>query len=462
MTQKRNNYTLLILLTIGLFFSSEFFVGCAQIGSPTGGAKDSTAPVLIKAQPVDKATNFTGKEITFSFDEFIELADIQNNLLVSPSPKNNPSVNYKLRTVTVRLKDTLIPNTTYSINFGNAVKDINEGNILPNLTYVFSTGNTIDSLELSGTVTMAETGLVDSTLQVLLYKSTIDTLIKSRKPDYIAKLNGSGGFKFAYLAAGSYIIYALKDGDGNKYYNRSAEPFAFYNQPIILTGNKDSINLYAFAEEPARKETKRETLTKEKLKYSTSLNPDQDVLSPFKIIFNKALKKVNVDHFVLRDTSLKIVSKKLFELDSTKTTLSIAHNFVPGENYKIIINKDDIIDTVNASLTRNDTLSFKTQDAEEYGSLQIRFKNLDLSKKPLLQLLLQNEVILTQALTQAFYDKKLLKPGEYSIRIVYDMNGNGKWDTGNYSKKLQPEKSTALTQKITVRANWENESDIEL
>ena len=143
--------------------------GCASIIPPQGGPRDSLPPRLIKASPADSTRNFTGNRIAFSFYEFVDLQNIQENLLVSPSPKTNPLIESKLNTVTVRIKDSLEPNTTYSLNFGNAIKDYNEGNVMKEFTYTFSTGPYIDSLELHGKVILAENGRADSTLIVLLH-----------------------------------------------------------------------------------------------------------------------------------------------------------------------------------------------------------------------------------------------------------------------------------------------------
>src|ERR1700761_4741232 len=112
-------------------------VGCAQIGNPTGGPKDTLAPVLVNTHPAIFTTNFKANTITMSFDEYISLKDIQNNLLVSPYPKKNPTITFRNKTVTIKLRDSLKANTTYAINFGNALVDVHEGNIYKNLTYVF-------------------------------------------------------------------------------------------------------------------------------------------------------------------------------------------------------------------------------------------------------------------------------------------------------------------------------------
>jgi len=173
--------------------------GCANIIPPQGGPRDSIPPVLLKVTPGDSTRNFTGNKITFTFDEFIELQDIQGNLNVSPSPKINPVVDYKLNTVTVKLKDSLESNTTYSINFGNAIKDFNEGNPAKGLTYTFSTGKYIDSLELSGKVILAENGKIDTTLMIMLHTNPDDSAVVKDRPRYIVKLDGSGNFIFKNL-----------------------------------------------------------------------------------------------------------------------------------------------------------------------------------------------------------------------------------------------------------------------
>jgi len=186
-----------------IYFLSVTGSGCAQIGAPTGGPRDSIPPVLVSAYP---------NKITLVFDEYINVLEVQKNVIVSPYPKTFPVINFKLKEVSIKLKDTLLENTTYAINFGNAIVDNNENNPFKEFTYVFSTGNTIDSLKLSGKVLMAETGKPDSTLQALLYRNGNDSSVEQRKPNYIAKIDRNGIFTFTNLSEGVYKIYALKDG----------------------------------------------------------------------------------------------------------------------------------------------------------------------------------------------------------------------------------------------------------
>ena len=145
--------------------------GCAVMVPPTGGPRDTLPPVLVDAAPAHLTKNFSGNHIVLNFNEYVDLDNVQQNLLISPVPKITPVVDRKLRTVSIKLKDTLLDNTTYFFDFGKSIKDVNEGNILKNFNYTFSTGPYIDSLELGGKVILAETGGKDSTLIVILHKN---------------------------------------------------------------------------------------------------------------------------------------------------------------------------------------------------------------------------------------------------------------------------------------------------
>src|SRR3978361_444491 len=129
----------LLFFLLSIIFISKILVvisGCAQIISPAGGKRDSIPPVLLAANPPSGTTNFKGSRITLNFDEYIVIDQLRENLLVSPTPKLDPYVDFKLKTATIRWRDTLQPNTTYTIDLGNAIRDNNESNILRNFSYV--------------------------------------------------------------------------------------------------------------------------------------------------------------------------------------------------------------------------------------------------------------------------------------------------------------------------------------
>ncbi|MES2430078.1 MAG: Ig-like domain-containing domain [Bacteroidota bacterium] len=461
-------------LTLNIFHFSLFIfhffaiivlaTGCAQIGAPTGGAKDSIPPVLIKATPENGSINISNNKITLTFDEYIDVRDAQTNVLVSPYPKANPIIDYRLKTVTIRLKDTLLPNTTYSIDFGNAIRDNNEGNPFKNFTYVFSTGSTIDSLQLTGKVILAENGKIDTTMTAMLYKIGDDSMVQKRKPDYIARLNNEGEFVFKNLAAGSYNVYALKDGDGGKTYNSPIESFAFLNEPIILPQGDSVPVMYAYTEE---KDTKKSTSSPssaandKRLRYTTSINTSfQDLLSDLEINFSKPLKDLDKAKIILTDTNYKSVNYTLVP-DSIQKNITLKTKWVPDTDYKLIISKDAATDSAGNQIFKTDTLSFKTKGIADYGGLTIRFTNLGKSHQ-VLQFFQNDELKKSVPIVNAQWSDKLFPPGDYELRILYDTNNDGKWTPGNYSKKKQPEKVVTLDKRLAIKANWDNEREIQL
>jgi hypothetical protein len=234
--------SILIILKILVLIS-----GCANMIPPTGGPIDSLPPLLVKVTPPDSSRNFSNKTITFTFDEFIEDVQQQNpfqNVMISPNPLNPPIFESKLRTLTVKLKDTLEPNTTYHIDFGDVIKDVNERNVLRNFSYVFTTGDLLDTLQLSGNVVLAETGGIDTTMVVMLFKNGEDSAIINERARYITKLDGKGNFRFQYLPPATYYIYAM---DNSTRYSEQSF-FAFIDSAVQIKSGTQPITLYAFKE----------------------------------------------------------------------------------------------------------------------------------------------------------------------------------------------------------------------
>ena len=184
---------------LSIIVISFLAVSCGQQIPPTGGPRDTLPPKLMSALPDYKSTNFKSDKIILTFDEYVSLDNPFEKVTFSPIPKYNPIVESKLKTVTIKIKDTLEENTTFFIDFGGAVRDINENNILKNLSYTFSTGNYIDSAILGGKVYIAEKGITDSTLIVVLHRNMDDSAIAKEKPRYITKLKGDGSFLFSNL-----------------------------------------------------------------------------------------------------------------------------------------------------------------------------------------------------------------------------------------------------------------------
>lgn len=447
-----------------IIFSSVLSTGCAQVGMPTGGAKDTLAPKLIRAIPIDGSRNVTSNKIILEFDEYIDVADLQQNLLISPLQNRNPSIVASPRSITLKFRDTLLPNTTYNINFGNAVRDINENNVLQNLTYVFSTGSSLDSLTLKGRVIIAETGGFDSTMLVTLYRNAADSTVKKKKPNYIAKVNSDGTFNFSNLPPASFKIYALKDGDGGKTYNSLSETFAFLEDEVS-TLKEENITLLAYAEELPKENRSGSTakpVIDKKLRVSNNIQGSKDLLEPLEISFSNPIKIFDTTKIYLTDTLNNRITAVRYSTDSTAKKIIITTNWQPDAALVLVVDKDAVQDSSNAKLLKSDTTKFNTKRTEEYGKLTLRFNDIDLSKNPVLQFVSGESVKYAYPITSSTYTNTLFPPGEYTVRILYDNDKNGKWTPGNYSKKVQPEIVVALPQKLSVRADWDNEREINL
>ena len=213
---------------------------CARKGRPNGGLKDSLAPIMVIANPPYKSINFTSRKIKIAFDEYITIKNSTQQLVISPplkylpiiSPQGSPS-----KEITIKLIDTLQPNTTYTFNFGNSIEDHNEGNKLSSFKYVFSTGNYIDSLKTNGIVKDAFNTKFDKNITVLLYKvdsSYSDSIIYKKKPNYVRSTLDSTLFDITNIQKGKYVLIALKDASNNYLFNPKEDKIGFYHRLIDL------------------------------------------------------------------------------------------------------------------------------------------------------------------------------------------------------------------------------------
>ena len=461
------------LILLFLITKILVFTGCANIIPPTGGDRDSLPPLLLKVTPPDSTKGFNAKTITFTFDEYIDQPqDIFKNLIVSPNYSIQPSIENKLKTLIVRIKDPLEPNTTYYYNFGDAIKDINEGNVLHNLSYIFTTGDTFDTLQLSGKVLLAETGGIDSTLIVMLHKSGQDSAVANENPRYVTRVDGQGNFRFLYLPAGTFYIYALKDEGGKRYYGKSL--FAFADSAVEIKPDPPPVTLYAFAET----EDQRPTATlnfaggnrpgvkpdERRLKFSANLSGNtQDLLGDLNLNFEQPLRIFDSTKLRLSTDSAFNATPANWQMDSLNKKLTLKINWKENTRYHLILDKDFAEDSSGRKLLKTDTISFTTKKLADYGSLKISFTNIDLSKNPVLQFSQGGQVIKTFPLNSTELNQPLFNPGEYELSILYDENKNGHWDTGKFFEgKKQPELVKPLNKKITIRSNWDNEFEITL
>lgn len=444
---------------------------CANIIPPGGGPRDSLPPVLVNATPHDSTTNFNSNKITLTFDEYVTIDNQQENVVVSPNPKNPPVIEGHLRTVNIRLKDTLKPNTTYAIFFGNAIKDVNEGNSNKEFNYVFSTGPTIDDNTLSGNVVLAETGKLDTTLLVVLHKNLEDSAVVNERPDYYTKLDSKGNFTFRYLPKETFAIYVVPNSYTKRYAD-STDLFAFLNTPVT-TGDSTSIEpitLYAYREAEPKPRTSTTTTSSKNSKEKIPLrvtadiqNNQQDILNPLQLTFSNKLSSYDTAKFHFTDTNYVAVPNVSFSIDTSNTVISLSTKWPENTPYILIIDKDAVTDTSGANLAKNDTLNFVTKRLSDYGSVKLHFVNIDLAKNPVLQLVQSDKVVDSIPLTTNEWSSQLYNPGEYELRILYDDNKNGTWDPGHFfGYKRQPEIVVPIQRTLNIRANWNNEVDVNL
>ncbi len=215
-------------------------VGCAKRGNITGGLKDTLAPVLRGSSPENGATNFNGKEIKLYFNEYVKLKNVSKQLIISPLMKNKPDVlPYNAsKFITIKLNDTLQPNTTYSLNFGQSIEDNNEGNILNQFKYVFSTGSYIDSLTLGVKLKDAIDLKTDTSVSVMLYEINEkfnDSTIYKEVPRYLSNSLESGdAIKLENIKEGKYQLIAIKDANNNNKFDPKTDKIGFIKEAISI------------------------------------------------------------------------------------------------------------------------------------------------------------------------------------------------------------------------------------
>ncbi len=201
---------------------------CASIGRPQGGPRDETPPRFVRSNPRPGQLNFKGNKIHLTFDENIQLDDAFNKVVVSPVQTQPPAISSNAKGVTIELRDTLLPNTTYSIDFGDAIKDLNEGNILDGFALDFATGDTIDTLRISGLVLEARTLEPAQGMLVGVHSNLDDSALTKLPFDRIARTNQLGQFTIRNLKPGTYRVFALNDLNRDYKWDRS-EDVAFYD-----------------------------------------------------------------------------------------------------------------------------------------------------------------------------------------------------------------------------------------
>jgi len=210
------------------------------MGSPDGGWYDDDPPRVLYSTPAEQATNVTDKKMTIYFDEFIKLADPTQNVIVSPPQLEMPEIQAKGKKIVIELQDTLIPNTTYTVDFSDAISDNNEDNPMGNYTYTFSTGEQIDTFEVAGCVLDASNLEPIKGISVGLYADMADSAFRTKPLLRIARTDGNGHFSIRGVAPGEYRVYALQDQDANYMFSQKSEMIAFSHDTYRPSSKPDT------------------------------------------------------------------------------------------------------------------------------------------------------------------------------------------------------------------------------
>ncbi|NCD69393.1 hypothetical protein GSY63_08500 [Mucilaginibacter sp. R11] len=527
--------TILLILTI---------FGCASVQRPMGGPRDRTPPKLLKATPENMTRNFAAKSITLEFDEYFKLTNQYAEIVVSPAMEKSPEYKIRQKSLVIDFRDSLHKNTTYVINFGKAIQDVNESNQLKNFTYVFSTGPHIDSLAISGTVTNTDTQEKEKEALVMLIPASQDTAIfGKKKPTIFTSTDSSGNFTLNNLHDGNYRIYALKEASPDKIYNNDQELIAFLKDPIHLTKDTSNISLRLFKQTPEKfrlvdrrfdgdgklfftfnkqlsdpsikitypkeidetkyvdisptkdtamvylrnmefdsvrvaffdkqkpldtiylRKSKKETFTRN-IQFKYNLDGDNQ-LQPGKDL--QLISNLPIDNF---DPGLLMLTEDSVQVNFTMQKdpanlklINLKYRWKQKSNYALTINELAFTD-IYGDKNKKSIKKFTINKPENYGTLTLKVTVPDTSKSYIAQIFnATNNKTILKTVTFSKNTSIILKDyltGKYRIRVIYDNNKNGVWDSGSVKRGTQPEKIWLYNKDIPLRANWETEEAVEI
>lgn len=532
------------LFQVAVFASTVFLSSCAIKVAPTGGEKDVTPPKVLKSVPENYSIAFNQKEIIISFDEYVQLKEADKQIIISPIIKPAPEISVKNKNVVIRFTESLQTNTTYTINFGNSITDVHEGNSYEGYQFVFSTGASLDSSSVKGKVYFANNLKTEKGIVVVLYTNSTDSAPYKTMPDYFTKTDDGGNFSIKNIRNTSYKLFALKETDGNYLFNSIDEQIAFNNELVnandttgtelalfkeedpkffiktkgfaekgkfVMVFNKPSgnvelknlsteiipvtqkefsmqkdslilwmkdtlvnnlnfalwnnellIDTVVFSEKKTNnKPTGRDSDAGSQLRASINTESGIKTNDTLLIIFSTPLilTKSNPEKIQLTKDSVTSIPFTREWIDSSNRKLKIIFKPVEKETYRLLIPSKSFYSIFGLS---NDSMVFNisTIESTKLGSVLVKLSGIP-EGNFLLQLVNdKDEPVYQQKITgTGKYLFELIDPLKYKLRLVYDTNNNGKWDTGNYFKKIQPEKIIYFTTEINIRANWDIEQE---
>jgi hypothetical protein len=531
----------IFLKFLSCFFLGLLLFGCANRQLPQGGPRDLAPPKLLKATPPNMTRNFNVKQIRLDFDEFFKLNNPFSEITMSPTPAKLPDYAISKKSIVITLKDTLEKNTTYVINFGKAIQDVNEGNILKNFTYVFSTGSHIDSLSVSGSVINTLTQEKEKEATVMLFTLKQDSLLFGKKrPTVYTSTDTAGNFTLNNLHPDNYRIYALKENSPNKIYDNDNELIAFSKNVLHLTKDTANIELKLFKQTPDKfrlvdnrfdgdgkmfftfnKKLQNPSLvvtypqgfdSQKIVDFSKTKdtaivfmrNMDFDSIrmvlfdndKPIDTFYKKKSRKesfaryLNFQYNVNRDDKLKpgtdltikanfptetfdqsLITLKEDSVEVSNFTIvkdpadtrlfTLRYRWKQNANYTLTINEGAFTD-IYGDKNKRAPKKFQVDKPENYSVLNLAITVPDTGKSYIVELLNEQKVLLRSDVirksTTIIYKNYIT--GKYRVRVVYDDNNNGIWDSGNVKRKIQPENIWVDETVITLRPNWEQDIPI--
>jgi hypothetical protein len=520
------------ILSVLLFLYSS----CASVQSPTGGPRDTIPPKIIKETPKNLTRNFASEEIEIQFDEFIKLTNEFTEISISPALDVLPEFKAKKQNLTIKFQKPLEESTTYTINFGKAIGDVNESNILKNYTYVFATGDQIDSLSLSGTVTSSLTKEKLKEVTVFILPTSQDSLFGKKRASFFTTTDTAGNFSLRNLREDTYRVYALNEqGGGDRIYNGQNEEIAFLKEPVLLNKNVDNIRLEVFKAVPKTfnvTDRKIESDGRILLVFNKPLlKPSVNILEPADLDRTKTSEISNtrdtaliwlpeltfdslkvsvadagtpVDTIIIRrakrdtynraalitdnvtgtklrpktDIILRLSSPTATAQESQITLLedsvsvkfqlskqansnrlySLKYPWKLNKEYILRFNENAFTD-IYGNKSKLYIKRFNLDTEDNYGNISIKVTVPDTLKSYVVQWMDDKETIYRQDLiTKNTTINYLTYPtAKYRVRVIYDENKNGIWDTGNVYTKHQPEKTWTFEKIISLRPNWDLE-----
>lgn len=521
------------LLYFGLVIWAILLVtACASIQQPQGGPRDTEPPKVLVELPKNLTKNFNSKKIEITFDEFFKLNSEFTEISVSPAQDIPPLFKIKQKTLEITFKDSLEKNTTYTINFGKAIQDVNESVVLKNYSYVFSTGNKIDSLQISGKVINYLDSKEEKEITVFIIPVSRDSIFGKKRASLFTTTDSAGNFSLNNLKEDSYRIYALKEeGGGDKIYNQPNEEIGFIANPIKLTKDTASIKLKIFKQIPDNFRTNDQKIQQDgkivlvfnkgikkpsvrflnatpvkpfiefsakadtlnmwlrdlsfdslKLEINDGNKPIDTVklqrnktdkylrtlsytnnlsgnkirpVTQFTIKFNFPIEGIDKANVVLLEDSTTVSNFTLNRLDDGRD-FQILYPFKIKKLYTLTFNEkavEDIYGTFNKLLKTKFTLD----EVENYGNLNLKIVKSDSTKNYIVQLITETGAVIKQdiIITNRTLIYNYLNNNKYRVKVIEDLNKNGEYDSGNISRKEQPEKSWFFEKEIIIRPNWD-------